>query len=164
MRDRANEIHKLQHQLTEKDEAIQVLNNQLELMRKQLMHATSKNGISNGTSRTDIDDRRESRETQTMQMTTDTRSNSPGSRRSRKQGACCVISWAVSECIMLFVFWACVSFVYNMFIYCRYSLFFYSLKSYQHTMNNAQFDCTELYSFMTELFCWFYNVKATHEY
>ena len=89
MRDRANEIHKLHAQLTEKDEAIQVLDNQLELLRRQLM-AQTRNGIANGSPKASHE-ARENRETQTSRLSSDTISNSSSTRRRRKRGGCCCV-------------------------------------------------------------------------
>ncbi len=90
MRDRANEIHKLQNQLGEREEEVMVLNNQMELLRKQLI--VMRQNMGNGSVKTaHIEDRRESRETQTMQSLeispTNSRSNS---RRTRRKRGCVI--------------------------------------------------------------------------
>ncbi len=88
MRDRANEIHKLQHQLGEKDQQIIVLNTQMELLRTQLM-ASRNRVVTNGSLKTHQDDGRESRETQTIQML-EIQSNGSSTERRRRKRACVI--------------------------------------------------------------------------
>lgn len=89
MRDRANEIHKLQHQMGERDQQILVLNTQMELLRTQLMASRNRAGT-NGTLKTHHqDDGRESRETQTMQML-EIQSNGSTTERRRRKRACII--------------------------------------------------------------------------
>lgn len=90
MRERASEILALQEELHEKVEQIQVLDNQLELLRKQLMTLNKTNTRSPNRQSTG-DDQMESRETQTSQHSNDSRTTTP-TRRRRKRGGCCTIS------------------------------------------------------------------------
>jgi len=91
MRERANEIHKLQSTVNERDEHIAVLDNQMELLRRQLM--ATRNGIANGSPKAQHDTK-ESRETQTsVHSGDDVQSNaSSGRGRRRKRWACSCFS------------------------------------------------------------------------
>lgn len=98
MREREMEIRKLQQQLMEKDDLVQILEDQLEMMRKQLLaKQSSSNGShdQNGT---------EHRETQTAQngklnhtdggesIGGDSTSSSSRQRRRRRKMGCCTVS------------------------------------------------------------------------
>lgn len=92
MRERAQEIKKLRKQLEEKDEVIDTLQGQMEMMRKQviMMKTTS------GRRRSSIMEITQDTETQTSPTLNGHRySRSPSTSSSRgsrqRKGACCVI-------------------------------------------------------------------------
>lgn len=94
MRERQLEIKQLKTQLNEKDEVIQTLQGQMEMLRKQIiMMKANMNGRNHSTAKLDI---RQDTETQTSPALSNGRrslsSHSASSRGSRKrQGACCII-------------------------------------------------------------------------